>query len=321
MYKYILRRVLVFIPMLLIVTVVVFTLASLAPGDPLTGQTLDPNIDPEVLEERREAMGLNDPPHIQYWNWLTEVSQGNLGDSLHYSGRTVEELIISRVPNTIYLAVFSLFITISVGLPIGIYSARKQYTVVDYTATTFGFFGLSMPNFFFALIAIYFFSFQLGWFPPRGTVSSTSLTGFESFIDRLHHLILPGITLGLSSTAIYMRYIRSEVLDVMGSDYIRTARAKGLTERSVLYKHTLRNSLIPIITLMGFEFGTLLSGAVIVESVFSFPGMGQLFLVGIENQDFPLIMGINLIVGVTILAGNLLADILYAVVDPRIRYD
>ncbi|MFC5711666.1 ABC transporter permease [Thalassorhabdus alkalitolerans] len=321
MYKYILRRVLVFIPMLFIVTVVVFALAYLAPGDPLTGQQLDPTIDPEVLEQRREALGLNEPPHVQYANWLSNVARGNLGDSLHYSGRTVQELILSRVPNTIYLAVFSLFVTIIVGLPIGIYSARKQYTVVDYSATTFGFLGLATPNFFAALVAIYFFSFQLGWFPAQGTVSSTSLTGFEAFIDRLHHLVLPGITLGLASTAIYMRYIRSEMLDVMGSDFIRTARAKGLGENSVLYKHTLRNALIPIITLLGFEFGTLLSGAVVIEATFNFPGLGQLFLTGIMNRDFPLIMGINLLVGVTILVGNLLADIFYAVVDPRIRYD
>ncbi|PSL45959.1 peptide/nickel transport system permease protein [Salsuginibacillus halophilus] len=314
MYKYILRRVLVFIPMLFLVTVIVFTLAMLAPGDPLTGQVLDPNIDPEVLEERRDALGLNDPPPVQYWNWLQEVGQGNLGDSLHYSGRTVEELILARVPNTINLAVFSLFVTIVVGLPLGIYSARKQYTPADYAATTFGFFGLSMPNFFFGLIAIYVFAFQLGWFPARGT-------GDGTLLSTIHHLVLPGITLGLASTAIYMRYIRSEVLDVMGSDYIRTARAKGLTDGTVLYKHTLRNSLIPIITLMGFEFGTLLSGAVVVEAVFSFPGMGQLFLTGIQNNDFPLIMGINLVVGITILVGNLIADILYAVVDPRIRYD
>ncbi|GEL08513.1 ABC transporter permease [Salisediminibacterium halotolerans] len=321
MYKYILRRFLIFIPMLFIVTVVVFTMATLAPGDPLTGEVLDPTVDPEVVEQRREALGLNDPPPVQYMNWLSEISQGNLGDSLHYSGRTVEELIMSRAPNTVYLAAFSLFITIVIGVPLGMYSARKQYTPVDYTATVFGFFGLAVPNFFFALIAVYVFSFQLGLFPPQGTISQPGLTGIDAFLDRLHHLVMPGITLGLASTAIYMRYTRSEMLDVMGQDFIRTARAKGMGEQNVLYKHTLRNALIPLITLLGFEFGTLLSGAVVTEAVFSFPGLGQLFLTGIQNQDFPLIMGINLIIAVTVLVGNLLADIMYAVVDPRIRYD
>ncbi|GAK11971.1 ABC transporter permease [Geomicrobium sp. JCM 19039] len=321
MAKYILRRLLIFIPMLFIVTIVVFTLATLAPGDPLTGQQLDPTIDPAALEERREALGLNDPPPVQYINWLSEVATGNLGDSLYFSGRTVQDLIWSRLPNTVYLAVFSLFITLVIGLPLGIYAARKQYTAADYFVTTFGFFGLAVPNFFFALLAVYFFSFQLGWFPAQGTQSSASISGLAEFLDRLHHLILPGLTLGLASVAIYMRYIRSEMLDVLSSDFVRTARAKGMTKGTVVYKHTLRNATIPIITLLGFEFGTLVSGAVVTEAVFNFPGIGQLFLTGIQNRDFPLIMGINLLIGVTILVGNLLADIMYAVVDPRIRYD
>ncbi|MBP3950057.1 ABC transporter permease [Bacillus suaedae] len=321
MYKYITRRVLQFIPMLFVVTVVIFLLAYAAPGDPLSGEMLDPNIPHEVLEERREALGLNDPIYVQYWNWLSSVAVGDFGQSMQFTGRSVTELISTRIMNTLHLAIFSLAVTILVAIPIGIYSARKPYSVLDYSATTFAFLGLATPNFFAALIGIYVFSFQLGWFPSQGTVSTVGLTGFEYFVDKIRHLILPGLTLGLSSTAVYMRYMRTEMLEIMGSDFIRTARAKGLGPRPVLYKHTLRNALIPIITLLGFEFGTLLSGAVITEAVFNYPGLGTLFLDSISNRDYPVIMAINLILAVSILIGNLLADIGYAIVDPRIRYD
>ncbi|WNF37126.1 ABC transporter permease [Bacillaceae bacterium IKA-2] len=321
MHKYIIRRVLQFIPMLFLVTVIVFALAYFAPGDPLSGEQLDPNIPHEVLEERREALGLNDPVYVQYGRWISSIAVGDLGQSMHYKGRSVADLIKSRIGSTINLSLFALFITLVVAIPIGIYSAKNKYSFLDYGATTFAFLGLATPNFFAGLIAIYFFAFQFGWFPSQGTISTIGLTGFEYYIDKLRHLILPGLTLGLSSTAIYMRYMRTEMLEVMGSDFIRTARAKGLSNNSVLYKHTLRNALIPIITLLGFEFGTLLSGAVITEAVFNYPGLGTLFLNSIQNRDYPVIMAINLILAVSILVGNLLADIFYAVVDPRIRYD
>ncbi|MBM7098015.1 ABC transporter permease [Bacillus sp. H-16] len=321
MHKYIIRRTLQFIPMLFLVTVLVFGLAKAAPGDVLSGEMLDPNIPHEVLEQRREALGLNDPIHIQYWNWLSSVAQGDLGTSMQYANRPVIDLIQSRVMNTVYLALFSLVITLSVAIPIGIYSATRKYSLFDYGATTFAFLGLATPNFFAGLLAIWLLSFQFGWFPAQGTTSVVGLSGFELFVDKLRHLVLPGFTLGLASTAVYMRYMRTEILEIKGSDFIRTAHAKGLTKNSVLYKHTLRNALIPIITLLGFEFGFLLSGAVITEAVFNYPGIGTLFLNSISNRDYPVIMAINLILAVTILLGNLLADIFYAVVDPRIRYD
>ncbi len=321
MYKYIIRRLLVFIPMLFILTVIVFALIRAAPGDPFTARLMDPKIDPEVYEKQREALGLNDPVPVQYWRWLSQVLQGDFGESIVYKGREVTDLIASRITNTIQLGVFSLFITIIISIPIGMYSAKKPYSLLDYGATAFSFFGLAIPNFFFGLIAIYIFSIALGWFPSQGSVSEPGLSGFELFFDRLHHLVLPGITLGLSGTAAYMRYMRSEVLDVLTSDYIRTARAKGMSERTVLYKHTLRNALIPIITLLGFELGTILSGAVITEGVFQYPGLGMLFLQAIGNRDYPTIMAINLLLGFFILLGNLLADIFYAIVDPRIRYE
>ncbi|MCZ0701640.1 peptide/nickel transport system permease protein [Natronobacillus azotifigens] len=321
MYKYIIRRILVFIPMLFALTVMVFALAQAAPGDPFTGRMLDPTVNPEVYQQQREALGLNDPYPVQYMNWMKNILQGDFGNSIYYNGRSVLELISQRFANTLYLGLFSLTITLVVSIPIGIYSAKKPYSILDYATTGFGFLGLAIPNFFFGLIAIYIFAIHFGWFPSQGTVSSNDVTGFAELIDRLHHLVLPGITLGLAGTATYMRYMRSEVLDVLGSDYIRTAKAKGMSSNNVLYKHTLRNALIPIITLMGIEFGVLVSGAVITEQVFNFPGLGTLFLQSITNRDYPVIMSINLLFGVFILVGNLLADIFYCVVDPRIRYD
>ncbi|PLR77965.1 peptide permease [Bacillus sp. V3-13] len=321
MYKYIIRRFLVFIPMLFVLTIAVYALIHAAPGDPIAGRLLDPNIDPAAIEKQREALGLNDPVHVQYWNWVKNAAKGDFGQSIAYKGRSVSDLIGDRIINTLYLGTFALILTLIVGIPIGIYSARKPYSLLDYGATAFGFFGLAVPSFFFGLVIIYFFSIHLGWFPSQGSVSSPGLTGMELFVDRLHHLILPGITLGLAGTASYMRYMRSEVLDVLGSDYIRTAKAKGMTDRTVLYKHTLRNAMIPIITLLGFEIGTLLSGAIITEGVFQFPGIGTLFITSIGNRDYPVIMALNLMFGFFILLGNLLADIFYSIVDPRIRYD
>lgn len=321
MYKYIIRRILVFIPMLIVLSMIIFGLAKAAPGDPFTGRMLDPTIDPEVYEQQRDALGLNDPVPVQYVNWAARMVTGDFGESMYYKGRSVASLIWERMPNTLYLGLFALAITLIVSIPIGIYSARNPYSIFDYGATTFGFFGLAVPNFFFGLIAIYLFAIKLGWFPSQGTITGTDVAGIQELFDRIHHMVLPGITLGLAGTASYMRYMRSEVLDVLSSDYIRTAKAKGMSDRNVLYKHTLRNAMIPIITLMGFEFGALLSGAIITEQVFSYPGLGTLFINSITNRDYPIIMAIALLLGVTILIGNLLADIFYSIVDPRIRYD
>ncbi|MYL56504.1 ABC transporter permease subunit [Virgibacillus halodenitrificans] len=319
MAQYIIRRILVFIPMLLILTIIIFSLAKAAPGDPFT-RNIDSSVDPEVYEQQREALGLNDPLPVQYFHWLGGFVTGDFGESLQYKGRSVESIVGERATNTVYLSLFALFITFIFAIPIGLYSARNPYSMLDYTATTFGFLGLAIPNFFFGLVAIYVFSINLGWFPAQGSVSGNT-EGIARIWDRLHHLVLPGFTLGLAGIATYMRYVRSEVMDIMESDYIRTAKAKGMSESNILYKHTLRNALIPIITLLGFELGILLGGAVITEQVFNYPGLGSLFIDSIVNRDYPVIMAINLLLGTTILFGNLLADILYSFVDPRIRYD
>ncbi len=321
MARYIIRRLLVFIPMLFLLTLIIFSLAKAAPGDPLTGKQLDPTVSKEVYEIQREELGLNDPLPTQYWNWLSSFTSGDFGQSMYYNGRSVESLISSRLLNTVYLGILAYLITLAVSIPLGIYSARRPYSLLDNTATTFGFVGLAIPNFFFGLIGIYIFSIHLGWFPSQSTMSDPLLTGIPAFMDRLHHMILPAITLAMAGTATYMRYVRSEALDILGSEYIRMAKAKGMKERTVLYKHTLRNALIPIITLSGYEFGILLGGAVITEQVFNYSGLGMLFIESIVNRDYPVIMAINLLLGATILLGNLLSDILYSVADPRIRYD
>lgn len=231
--------------MLFLLTVIIFGLAKAAPGDPFTGKILDPSIDPEVYEQRKEELGLNDPIPVQYLHWVSTVAKGDLGESITYNGRSVKDLISERLMNTIYLGTFALAITLIVAIPIGLYSAKYPYSMLDYSATAFGFIGLAVPNFFFGLIAIFVFAISFGWFPAQGTVSSVDATGVGLVMDRLHHMILPGLTLGLAGTATYMRYMRSEVLDVLGSDYIKTAKAKGMSETSILYKHTLRNDGIP----------------------------------------------------------------------------
>jgi peptide/nickel transport system permease protein len=320
MIKYLIRRILIFIPMLLALTIIVFGLMEAAPGDVFTGNP-DPKIDQKVFDKQRKALGLDDPFYVQYYHWLEKVVKGDFGESYVYKGRTVLDLIGERADNTFYLGIFTLFITLIVAIPIGIYSARNPYSIFDYGATTFGFLGLAVPSFFFGLLAIYVFSINLGWFPSQGTVTTPDGAGFDLFLDKLHHLVLPGLTLGLAGTATYMRFMRSEVLDVLSSDYIRTARAKGMTEKNILYKQTLRNAMIPIVTLLGFELANLMGGAIITESVYQYPGLGNLFISAISNRDYPIIMAMNLMLGILVLVGNLLADIFYSIVDPRIRYD
>lgn len=319
MATYIMKRLAWMIPLLIIVTLVVFCLVKLAPGDAWS-QEVDPSLAPEDIERQRVLMGLDDPLHVQYLSWLTQVLKGNFGVSLSKQV-PVAQLISERLGNTLFLAFTSLVFTLLFAIPLAINASQKPYSPVDYASSTLAFLGLALPNFYAGLLAIYLFSFQLGWFPAQGTGSyGVELSGVSLIIDRLHHVFLPALTLGFTGTAIYLRYLRSEMLEVLGQDYVRTARAKGLPEQQVIYKHSLRNALIPLITLLGFEFGSLVSGAVIIETVFSWPGIGKLFLESVQNRDYPVIMAINLLTALLLFIGNLLADIFYALADPRIRY-
>lgn len=309
------------IPVLLGITVFLFSLFQLAPGNPLASLHQDPDMTPEARERIEEQYGLNQPVHIQYLDYMGNLFQGDMGMSFQYR-RDVSFLIAHRIGPTFILSFGAFLLALVVAIPAGIISATRQYTSVDNAFTVFALIGVSIPNFFFGLVMMRVFAVALGWFPTGGMQTSGADFPFPwNILDVANHLVLPAIVLGLSSAAHFMRYTRSSMLEVIRQDYIRTARAKGLKERIVIYKHALRNALIPIITLMGFQLPMLFSGSLVVEIVFGWPGMGRLAYNAVMQRDYPLMMGVNLFLAIFILLGNLLADIAYAFVDPRIRYD
>ncbi|SFI86844.1 ABC transporter permease [Thermoflavimicrobium dichotomicum] len=320
MGKYILRRLLGMIPVLFIISVLLFSLVQAVPGDAFT-QQLNPHVDHKYIEEMREKFGLDKSPIEQYFIWLKNFMQGEFGISFK-NKLPVSELISDRVGNTVFLAVITLIITYLLAIPIGIYSANRPYTLMDNTITTFSFIGLSLPTFFGALLAIYIFSFNLEWFPSSGTMTAgAGYTGFRLLLDKLHHVILPATTLAVLSVASYTRYIRSSVLEAKRQDYVRTAYAKGLPRKVVMRKHVLRNALMPLITFFGLDLGSLFAGAVLTETVFTWPGLGRLIFESTVNRDYPVMMACYMIIAISILLGNLIADILYSKADPRVRYD
>jgi peptide/nickel transport system permease protein len=315
MLSYVVRRLLMVVPILLGISVISFAIMYAAPGQPAV-MNLDPTISAEARERQIEALGLNEPPHVQYVKWLGNVLTGNLGTS--FSRRIpVAEMILERLPNTLVLMVSAATLAILIAIPIGVLSARRQYTALDYSVTFGAFLGLATPNFWLGLMLIMVFSVQLGWTPVGGVAT---LGADFSVLDRLHHLILPAFVLAAADTAALARYTRSSMLEVLSQDYIRTARAKGLRERTVIYKHGLRNGLIPIVTIVGLMLPTFVGGAVITESLFGWPGIGKLFIDSVFERDYPVIMGITMLGAVMTVAGNLVADLLYAALDPRIEY-
>lgn len=320
MARYALRRILQSLPILLGITLIVFFIIRLAPGDPFSGM-IDPRIKPEDLELARDRLGLNAPIYIQYLKWLGQLLQGDLGYSLRFK-QPVAELIASRLPNSLLLAVFTQLIVFLVGIPVGVMAATRKNSWLDYAVTGLAFAGLAMPTFFFGLLLLRTFAFQLKWLPSSGMVTpGTNLTGLPYILDVAAHMLLPALMLGLVSVAGLMRYVRSGMLEVLRQDFVRVARAKGLAGRVVIYKHALRNALIPVITVLGLELPTLVGGAIITETIFSWPGMGVLSYTALLERDYPVLMGVNLMFAVLTLTGNLLADLGYALVDPRIRYD
>lgn len=320
MAKYIIRRVLGMIPMLVIISIILFTIIQLAPGDPFTGK-FDPKVDANYYEKLREEFGVNKSPVEQYFLWAGKFIQGDFGISFN-TKLPVSDAILDRVGNTLFLGIVSLLITYSLSIPLGILSANRPYSAIDYSLTGAAFIGYSMPTFFAGLLLIYGLSFQLEWFPSSGTEEAGSgFEGLELLLDRIHHVILPAFTLSIVGLASYTRYVRSSVFEAKQQDFVRTAYAKGLPQKKVMNKHVLRNALIPLITLFGLDLGVLLSGATITESIYTYPGIGQLYLEGIVNRDYPVIMAISMLTSLAVLFGNLIADILYAFVDPRIKYD
>jgi peptide/nickel transport system permease protein len=318
MGRYIQRRLLISIPILLMVTVLIFGLLQLTPGDQLTA-FLPP--DSALPEEQKEAMrkqlGLDRSPPVRYFFWLKETVQGNLG----YRTKTFEpitEAISGRIGATLLLMGTAMLIGISLGVTLGVIAAVKQYSVLDNVLTVFAFLGVSFPVYLAGLLALYLFSLRFRWFPAGGM--ATPGEPF-SWSDRLDHLVLPAAIISINYVASTMRYTRSAMLEVMTADYVRTARAKGLREKAVILRHGLRNALLPVVTIIGAYVPNLLGGAVFIESIFSWPGLGRLYLEGIEGRDYNLIMAMTLILAIVIMIANLITDLLYGLIDPRIRYE
>lgn len=323
MVNYIIKRLLGVIPILLGITVISFLMMHLAPGKPTDLATdLNPKVSFEVRERLTKLYGLDKPFHTQYINWLSRVSRLDFGRSF-VDDRPVAKKIAERLPITITINILSLILILSVAIPLGIAAAVKQDSAFDRFTTVFVFIGFSMPTFWLALILMSFFGITLQWLPVAGIAS----LDFENFslagkiADFVRHLILPVFISGFVGLAGISRYMRTGMLEVLHQDYIRTARAKGLSERAVIYKHALKNALLPITTILGLSIPGLIGGSVIFESIFAIPGMGKLFYDSVMARDYPVIMGILVIGAVLTLAGNLLADIVYSYVDPRIRQE
>lgn len=314
MTLYVLRRLTESLALILIITIFTFILINSAPGGPSI--LLDPNMSPEDAQRLREVYGLNRPIHEQYVRWLAQILQGNLGFSLGV-GRPVSELIGSALPATLLLSGAALLFSILVAIPLGIIAAVKRNTWIDQTITLISFFGLSLPVFWYGLMLIVFFSVMLPWLPAGGMRTP----GDDSFVDLALHLLLPTLTLGTSNMAQLVRYTRSAMLGVLTQDYVRTARSKGVAEGAVIFRHAFRTALIPVVTLLGLLIPRLVGGAAVTESVFSWPGMGRLAVSAAFNQDYPTIMGITLIISVVVIITNLVVDLLYARLDPRVSYN
>ncbi len=319
MRGFIIRRLGQSLLLLLFISILVFGILQLVPGGPLDQLAFgNPRMTAEQFHNLEKLLGLDRPPHERYFVWLFGVLHGDFGTSWAvYYGRPVLRAIVERIPLTLELMTSSILLSLLIAIPIGILSAVRQYSRVDYSVTALSYFGLSMPTFWFGLMMIVIFSVQLHLLPTSGV--TTPLTGGDP-IDRIRHLIMPVIVLSLVNIAGWSRFIRSSMLEVMKQDYVRTARAKGLIERFVVMRHALRNALIPVITLIGLEIPVLFGGAIVTETIFSWPGMGRLFIDAINQTDWPVVQGILLFSAVLVLMGNLFADVMYAVVDPRIRY-
>jgi len=302
-------------------TIILFLIIELSPGDASTN-FIDPRMRPEQRAEIAARFGLDQPAPTRYFMWLTNMLQGDFGMSMRYQ-RPVAEILGPMIPITLRLAILSFLFSIIIGIPAGIISATRQYSLADNSLTVFSLIGISLPSFFFGLILLRIFAIQLQWFPLFGIRNPLYVPRnvFDAATHTLHHLVLPTIVLGMGGTATFMRYTRSSMLEVIKSDYIRTARAKGLSEKVVIYRHALRNGLIPIITLFGFWIPALMSGAVVTESIFGLPGVGRTAIDAVNFRDFPIIMAVNSILAFLTLIGALIADLLYAAADPRIKYD
>ena len=314
MWKYVLKKLLLAVPVLLGITIIDYLIMSLA-GSPLDMMT-GPRITQGAIAARAAQWGLDQPIYVQYWNWLKEVLHGNLGFA-YKSGQPVSEIIGSHIGPTLLLMGVSMVLGLLLAVPAGIYSAVHRYQKRDYAVVSSSFLFSSIPGFFLSLLLVYIFTVQLNWLPSSGMY--TPGVGGDA-VDVIRHLIMPSLVLAIGVAGGNIRYIRSAVLEILEMDYLRTARAKGIGRKLVIRKHALRNALLPIITVIGMQIPTLFGGAVIVEQLFSWPGLGQVTWDAVLNRNYPVIMGVCLLSAVVVLLANLLTDILYALADPTIKY-
>jgi peptide/nickel transport system permease protein len=333
MVGYLLGRIIATIPVVVLISLLVFLLIHAAPGDP-ADLLLSEEASPADIADARRRWGLDQPIYIQYLHFLANIASGDLGMSFRYADPVIG-LIGERLPATIELAVASMLIAILIGIPLGVWAGAKPNSWADNLGSVFGFFGISMPSFWLGIMLILIISGYLNWLPSSGRSTYGVAQGFETGFyishslftgnmkaawDGIKYIIMPAVALGTGMMGLIMRVTRSSVLEIMSEDYVRTARAKGLGENSVLWRHVLRNALVPVITVVGLELGTLLSGSIIVETVFAWPGSGSLLISGIQSRDYPLITGTVLTYTIAFVVINFAIDILYALIDPRIRF-
>ncbi len=317
MFVYIIKRFLQAIPLLFLVSIISFFIIRMSPVDPLGELRLNPSISQETLKAEQQRLGLDKPKIVQYGLWLKSFLKGDLGVTV--TGEKVSSKLMERIPNTLLLTSVVILLTWLVGIPLGIYAALNWKKPIDRILTVITSIGMAIPSFFFALLLL-IFAVKTGWFPTGGLTcyNFSSFSPLHKVIDIVHHLVLPVIVLFTISLSGLQRQMRGNLLDVLGADYIKFARAKGLSENKVIYKHALRNAINPMVTLLGFEFATLLSGAALTEYVFQYPGLGRLILEAVMKSDINLVMASLMMGTVMLVAGNLLADILLKIVDPRV---
>lgn len=322
MGQFVLRRLLQTVPLVIGITVLVFALANLVPGSPVSNLQLDPSTRPEDVERIRSNLGLDQPLHVRYFVWASSLVQGDFGLSLQ-SHRPVLTIIMERLPNTLLLTFSSLLVALLFSIPVGVYAALKRNSFFDHIATVGAVAGVAVPNFWLGLMMILLFSvmFREWGLPALPSGGTHTLGSGGDLMDRLQHLVMPTIVLAFAQTAVWTRYIRSQMIEILRQDYMRSAQAKGLKDHIVTFRHGLRNALLPLVTLLALDIPNLFSGAVIVESIFSWAGIGRLIVDATFQRDYTVIMGTVVIISFLTIVANLLADVAYAVLDPRIRYD
>ena len=320
MWKTVLRRFLLMIPQLFVLSILIFIMAKNMPGDPFTG-LITPETDPARIEELREKAGLNDPWPVQYYNWITNAVQGDFGKSYVYKVK-VADLIGEKALNTLWLSLVSVLLIYLIAIPLGVMAGRYQNSTLDKSVVLYSYISYAIPTFVLALIFLYIFGFNFPIFPTSGSVDVTIDKGTIEYVwSKIYHILLPAITYALLGTTAVIQYLRSEVIDAKGQDYVRTARSKGIPSAKVYSRHIFRNSLLPIAAFLGFTITGLLGGSIFIETVFGYPGMGQLFVSSILGRDYSVITALVLLFGFLTLLGSLLSDIIMSIVDPRIRIE